>query len=172
MLVLILITAYKGHGYMSGIGHLGEMAVMDFLQKRKSMNIYLPIKDKGIDLVAVKGSNFYQIQVKTSKFQKTSYFWFDLLAKKMVYSENTYYIFVCYTLGRRQFMGKSYNFFVIPSLSIKHWIDEGIMVSKKNDCNCFNVFLYPNEDNRGWVYRNKGNELDWSAYWNNFSYFD
>jgi len=55
---------------MSGIGHLGEMAVMDFLQKRKSMEVYLPIKDKGIDLVAVKGGNFYQIQVKTSKFQK------------------------------------------------------------------------------------------------------
>lgn len=157
---------------MSGIGHLGEMAVMDFLQKKKSMDIYLPIRDKGIDLVAVKGSSFYQIQVKTSKFQKTSYFWFDLYAKKMVYSENTYYIFVCYTLGRRQFMGKSHNFFVIPSLDIKQWIEDGRMVSKKNDYNCFNVFLYPNEENGCWEYRNKGNELDWTSYWNNFSYFD
>jgi hypothetical protein len=157
---------------MSGIGHLGEMEIMDFLQKKKSMAIYLPLTDKGIDLLAVKGSNFYQIQVKTSKFQKTSYFWFDLYGKKMVYSANTFYIFVCYTLGRRQFMSKTYNYFIVPSLHIKQWINDGILVTKKNDSDCFNVFLYPDEDSKCWEYRNKGKKIDWSPYWNNFACFD
>ena len=80
------------------------------------MEIYLPLKEKGIDFVAVKSGKFYEIQVKTSMFQKNSYFWFDLYKSKMVYSKNTFYVFVCLTMSRRQFMNKANNCIVIPSL--------------------------------------------------------
>ena len=61
---------------MSGIGHIGEIRVIEFLHKKKDMAIYLPLKDRGIDFIAVRKNHFYQVQVKTSMFQKNSYFWF------------------------------------------------------------------------------------------------
>ena len=67
---------------MSGIGHIGEIKVFEYLQKRLGMEIYLPLKDKGIDFIAAKNNVFYQIQVKTSMFHKGSYFWFDLYKNK------------------------------------------------------------------------------------------
>lgn len=157
---------------MSGIGHIGEIRIIEFLKKKKDMVIYLPLKDKGIDFVAVKGNNFYQIQVKTSMFQKDSYFWFDLYKHKMIYSKNTFYIFVCATMSRRQFMGKTENYIVVPSLDLKEWIASKDIASKKGDDSCLNIFLYPDQENNRWVYKNKGKELDWTSYWNNFSYFN
>ena len=67
------------------IGVLGELQVIDYLEKELSYENYIPMKDRGIDLISVKKNNFYYIQVKTSKFQKGSYFWFDLILEKMIY---------------------------------------------------------------------------------------
>jgi hypothetical protein len=156
---------------MSGIGHIGEIRIIDFLKKKKGMAVYLPLKDKGIDFIAVKRDSFYQIQVKTSMFQKGSYFWFDLYKHKMVYSKDTFYIFVCITMNRRQFMGKANNYVILPSLKLKKWITSRDIVSKQGDNSCLNIFLYPDKERKRWVYRNKGKELDWTPYWNNFSYF-
>lgn len=157
---------------MSGIGHIGEIRIIEYLQKREGMSIYLPLKDKGIDFVAVKGNRFYQIQVKSSMFQKDSYFWFDLYKHKMIYSENTFYIFVCATMSRRQFMGKNENYIVVPSLDLKRWISNNAIVSKQGDENCLNIFLYPDQEKKRWIYKNIGKELDWTSYWNNFTYFE
>ena len=156
---------------MSGIGHFGELWAIEHFQKKLNMPAYLPLKDKGIDFIANKGERFFQIQVKTSMFQKNSYFWFDLHKSKMIYSENTYYIFVCATLQRRTFMGKRKNFLVIPSLKIKEWIGKRILVTKKGDNNILNIFIYPDIDEKQWTYRNKGKEIDLTAHWNNFTYF-
>ena len=41
---------------MSGIGHIGELQVIDELQKNQKLEVYLPIKDKGIDFIGV-GNN-------------------------------------------------------------------------------------------------------------------
>ncbi len=153
---------------MSGVGHIGELEVINFLEKNLKHSVYLPIKDRGLDFISVGKSGFYQIQVKTSMFQKNSYFWFDLYKNKMIYSHNTFYIFVCKTLGRRRFMGKSFNFLIIPSLNIKNWVDSRQIVSKKGNQNTLNIFVYPDPENRRWIYRNKGKELDWTRYWNNF----
>ena len=157
---------------MSGIGHIGEIKTIEYLKKKKGMALYLPFKDVGIDFVATRGNHFYQVQVKTSTFQKNSYFWFDLYKHKMVYSKNTFYIFVCYTLPRRKFMGKSSNYLVIPSLNLKKWIGQGKIAPKQGNKNCFNIFIYPDQDNNSWTYKNKGKQINLTSYWNNFVYFD
>ena len=89
----------------------------------------------------------------------------------MIYSENTYYIFVCATLQRRTFMGKRKNFLVIPSLKIKEWIGKRILVTKKGDNNILYIFIYPDIDEKQWTYKNKGKEINLTEYWNNFTYF-
>ena len=152
---------------MSDIGHLGELKAMNLLRKKLSMDIYFPLADKGIDFIAVKEDKFFQVQVKTSMFQKNSYFWFDLYKRKMVYSRNTVYIFVCTTLSRRLFMGKAENYLIVPSLELHRWIGNGDIVSKKGNDNCFNLFLYPDKEHKQWLYRNTGHSLDWTVYWNN-----
>jgi len=157
---------------MSGIGHIGEIKVVEFFQKKKLLSVYLPLKDKGIDFIVVKEDKFFQIQVKTSMFQKGSYFWFDLYKHKMIYSENTFYIFVCFTMNRRQFLGKADNLIVIPSLNLKEWITSKDIMSKQGDEDCLNIFLYPDQQNKKWKYRNKGKELDWTSYWNNFTFLN
>jgi len=78
------------------IGIIGELQVIEHLKKKLNVITYLPYQDKGIDFIIVKGNRFYQIQVKTSKLQKFSYFWFDLMLDKMVFSNNTIYIFNCF----------------------------------------------------------------------------
>ncbi len=153
---------------MSGIGHIGELQVINELQNNQNVEIYLPMKDKGIDFIGVGNNNSVQIQVKTSKFQKEQYYWFDLYKNKMIYSENTFYIFVLYVLPRRKMMGKSKNFLIIPSTDLKNYVSENF-VPKKNDENCLNLFIYPNEKDRTWIYKNKGSTLDLTSHWNNFS---
>ena len=153
---------------MSGIGHIGELQVINELQKNQNVEIYLPMKDKGIDFIGVGNNNSVQIQVKTSKFQKEQYYWFDLYKNKIIYSENTFYIFVLYVLPRRKMMGKSKNFLIIPSSDLKNYVSENF-VPKKNDENCLNLFIYPNEKDKTWIYKNKGSTLDLTSYWNNFS---
>jgi hypothetical protein len=156
---------------MSGVGNIGEIQVIEYLQKDLKMEVYLPLKDRGIDFVVINGDKAFQVQVKTSMFQKDSYFWFDLYKKKMRYSESIVYIFVCMTMSRRSFMGKKLNFIVIPSLVLQKWILEGMIASKKNDDDCLNMFLYPDFEKMKWTYKNKGKGLDWTPYWNNFSFF-
>ena len=153
---------------MSGIGHIGELQVINELQNNQSVEIYLPMKDKGIDFIGVGNNNSVQIQVKTSKFQKEQYYWFDLYKNKIIYSENTFYIFVLYVLPRRKMMGKSKNFLIIPSTDLKNYVSENF-VPKKNDENCLNLFIYPNEKDKTWIYKNKGSTLDLTSHWNNFS---
>ena len=153
---------------MSGIGHIGELQVINELQNNQNVEIYLPMKDKGIDFIGVGNNNSVQIQVKTSKFQKEQYYWFDLYKNKIIYSENTFYIFVLYVLPRRKMMGKSKNFLIIPSSDLKNYVSENF-VPKKNDENCLNLFIYPNEKDKTWIYKNKGSTLDLTSYWNNFS---
>ena len=59
---------------MSGIGHIGELQVIEELQKKQKIEVYLPLKDKGIDFIAVHNNSSVQVQVKTSKFQRNSYY--------------------------------------------------------------------------------------------------
>ena len=47
---------------MSGIGHIGELQVIDELQKKQKLEIYLPIKDKGIDFIGVGKSRINNYQ--------------------------------------------------------------------------------------------------------------
>ena len=56
---------------MSGLGHIGELQIIDDLQKNHKFEIYLPLKDKGLDFIGLKNNSSIQVQVKTSKFQKT-----------------------------------------------------------------------------------------------------
>ena len=86
----------------------------------------------------------------------------------MIYSENTFYIFVLYVLPRKKMMGKSKNFLIIPSTDLKNYVSENF-VPKKNDKNCLNLFIYPNEKDKTWIYKNKGSTLDLTSHWNNFS---
>ena len=153
---------------MSGIGCLGELQVIDELQKKHTVEIYLPLKDRGIDFIAVGNNNAVQVQVKTSKFQKDKYYWFDLYKSKMIYSENTFYIFVLYVLPRRKMMGKNRNFLIIPSKDLKMMIERRYIATKKNDDNCLNIFVYPLEKSNSWEYRNKSKSIDLTKYWNNF----
>ena len=154
---------------MSGIGHIGELQVINEFQRRQNVEIYLPMKDRGIDFIGVRNNKSIQIQVKTSTFQKEKYYWFDLYGHNMVYSKNTFYIFVLYILPRRKMMGKSKNYLIIPSLDIQSYISKGIFVPRQNNENCFNVFIYPNEKDKTWIYKNKGKSIDLTKYWNNFN---
>ncbi len=152
---------------MSGIGHIGELQTIGQMEA-EGYAIYLPMKDKGIDFIAVKNNRSTQVQVKTSKFQKESYFWFDLHKSKMIYSANTYYVFVLYVLPRRKMLGKAKNYLVIPSLDLKEMIESGDIVMKNGSDNIMNIFVYPDEESGKWIYKNKGQELDLTKYWNQF----
>ncbi len=153
---------------MADIGTLGELEVMEYLSKVKGCSVYVPLVDRGIDLIAVARKSFYQIQVKTSKFQRASYFWFDLHERKMVYTRNTYYIFVCKIPGRHKLMGKKSNFIVVPSLKIRGWIAQGAIARKQSDREIFNIFIYPDDAKRTWTYKNKKRNIDFTPYWNRF----
>ena len=153
---------------MSGLGHIGELQIIQDLQKNHNFEIYLPIKDKGLDFIGLKNNNSIQVQVKTSKFQKESYFWIDLHKNKMIYSKNTFYIIVLYVLPRRRMMGKRKNYLIIPSLDLEKMIKSKSIVSKKGDSNILNIFIYPKNDKREWIYKNKGKSIDFTKYWNNF----
>ena len=153
---------------MSGLGHIGELQTIEHMEK-EGFAIYLPMKDKGIDFVAVKDNKSIQVQVKTSKFQKNSYFWFDLHVNKTVYSENTIYVFVLYVLPRRMMLGKAKNYLVIPSLELKSLVESGDLITKKGNDYIINLFIYPDDDAKSWVYRNKGKEINLTSYWNKFN---
>lgn len=153
---------------MSGIGNIGEIQTIDFLKRELGFAVYLPLKDVGIDFIGVKKDSFFQFQIKTSTFQKNSYFWFDLHKHKMVYGKNVYYIFVCYTMPRHNMMGKAQNYIIIPSLDLKRWISSGEFPLKKGSDSVLNIFLYPKVTEKKWAFRNKGKEIDWTKYWNNF----
>lgn len=155
---------------MSGIGHLGEIRTIEHVQKELGMEVYLPLKDKGIDFVAGKGDRLVHVQVKTSMLQKRSYFWFTLHKHKMRFTDSTFYVFVCHTMPRRRFMGKSQNFIVIPSRVLQKWMSTGKLAAKKGDKGCFDIFLYADDEStpKTWTYRNKRKSIDWTAYWNNF----
>ena len=153
---------------MSGIGHIGELQAIEEFEKKHKFEIYLPMKDKGIDFIGVHNNSSVQVQVKTSKFHNSKYYWMDLYKNKMIYSENTFYVFVLYVLPRRKMMGKSKNFLVIPSLDLKEYIENKSIVSKKNDDNCLNNRIYPLLDEKKWIYKSKGSELDFTKYWDNF----
>ena len=155
---------------MSGVGHIGELQIIDVLEKQHNFHIYLPMKDKGLDFIAQKENLSIQVQVKTSTFQKERYYWFDIDNNKMIYSSNTFYIFVCYVLPRRKMMGKNRNFLIVPSLDLKEMISNKLIESKKNAPNIFNIFIYPDEKENKWIYKNKGKELDFSKYLNNFNF--
>ena len=90
MRVHLIIVSCMREEYinMSGLGHIGELQVIDYLEKNEKCSIFLPMKDKGIDFIAVRNTRSVQVQVKTSKFHKNSYFWFDLSIKKMGSSPN------------------------------------------------------------------------------------
>jgi|TARA_Y100000294_G_scaffold89607_1_gene83573 hypothetical protein len=161
------------------IGTIGEIQVIEYLKKRLNTVVYLPYQDKGIDFIIVKGNKFYQIQVKTSKLQKFSYFWFDLMLDKMIFSNNTIYIFNCFVNERRTFMGKKRNFLVIPSLTIKNWIKRKKVriiekkISGGKRTKTIRFFIYPDVANKIWKYRGglKSNPkiIDLTSYWNKFS---
>jgi len=86
----------------------------------------------------------------------------------MIYSENTFYVFVLYVLPRRKMLGKAKNYLVVPSLDLERMIESGQIVLKKGSDDILNIFVYPNEENKKWVYRNKGSEIDLTGYWNDF----
>jgi hypothetical protein len=157
---------------MSGLGHIGELQIIDDLQKNHNFEIYLPLKDKGLDFIGLKNNRSIQVQVKTSKLQyptqKRSYYWIDLHKNKMVYSKNTFYIFVLFVLPRRRMMGKRKNYLIIPSLDLKKMISKNHLSTKKNDPNIMNIFIYPDLVNKKWIYEGKGKKLDLTKYWNNF----
>ena len=157
---------------MSGLGHIGELQIIDDLQKNHKFEIYLPLKDKGLDFIGLKNNSSIQVQVKTSKFQKNSYYWIDLHKNKMVYSKNTFYIFVLYVLPRRKMMGKRKNYLIIPSLDLKKMISNNKLSSKKSDSNVLNIFIYPDIENNKWMYKGKGRTVDLTKYWNNFKYLE
>lgn len=146
---------------------------MDVIRKleKENFTIFIPLKDKGIDLIAQRGKKFFQIQVKTSLFQKNSYFWFDLCKSKMKYDKNTYYIFVCKVLERRTFMGKSQNFIIINSLTLKEWIKAKKLPHKKNAPDVLNIFIYPNLEKKQWLFKNKGKQIDLTKFWNKKTFY-
>lgn len=154
---------------MSGIGHIGELQTIKEMEK-KGYEIYLPMKDKGIDFIAIKDNQTTQIQVKTSTFHAESYYWFDLHKNRMIYNENTYYVFVLYVLPRRRMLGKAKNYLVIPSQDLEEMIKNGSIVPRGNNNDIFSLKIYPDEKNEKWVYKNigEGKELDLTKYWNVF----
>jgi len=154
---------------MADVGFIGEMLAIEQMEKGENHIIYLPLKDKGIDFITTKGDNTYFIQVKTSTFLKTSYFWFDLYKSKMKFSKNTYYIFVCLVPARRRLMGKGKHFFVVPSMDIKKWIDNDEVATKSTNPDIMNIFLYPDSENKTWKYKGRDDKMiPWTKYWNNF----
>ena len=163
------------------IGVLGELQVIDYLEKKLKLENYLPMKDRGIDFISIRKDKFYKVQVKTSKFQKNSYFWFDTVLDKMIFSNNTVYIFNCFVNERRTFMGKKRNFLIIPSQTIKSWLNtKKLHIAKKKKSSnektdVIRWYIYPDFKNKKWIY--KGNSkveeklIDLTNFWNNQSFF-
>ena len=67
------------------------------------------------------------------------------------------------------FMGRTQNYLGIPSPKLQRRIDSGDIVSKEGNDHCSNAFVYPDHEQRRWLYRNKGRSLDWTMYWNSLA---
>ena len=66
-------------------------------------------------------------------------------------------------------LGKAKNYLVLPSLILKQYIESGKLATKSGNDDIVNFFVYPNEEQKSWIYKNKGKELNLTEYWNNFS---
>jgi len=103
---------------MAKIGKSGELLVAGELLSQ-GYDVFIPLVDAGIDLVAKVGKKFVQIQVKQSKLYqrggKFTHYWQSLRKKTFDNNKgkNIFYVFV---LKR----GTETNFLIVPSL----WIEE------------------------------------------------
>ena len=66
-------------------------------------------------------------------------------------------------------LGKAKNYLVIPSLELKHLIESRKLATKQGNDDIINFFVYPNEDDKKCIYKNKGKEVDLTKFWNNFA---
>ena len=155
---------------MSGIGMLGEISAIEVF-RREGYEVYIPFKDIGIDFLALKNNKVFRLQVKTSKFQKGKYFWFDLYKSKLVFQESVFYFFVFYHGERRTFLGSKKNFLCVPSMQIQDWISQNKLPSKKGNNDVINFFVYPDFKNKVLLFKNKSSILDLTSFHNQLPKF-
>lgn len=139
------------------IGKAGEHLVVSELLF-KGYNASIMGVDEGIDIVATKEKNLYNIQVKTSNENKFNYYVFDLRISSFEKhnQNNTFYIFVL--------KGKETNFLILPYFEIQKNIDQkNILIINKGTRYRVNIRIRENKLFLG----NKQNDM--SYFMNNWN---
>lgn len=147
-------------GKTSKKGKSGELLVASELLSQ-GYDVFLPFVDCGIDLVAMVGKRFVQIQVKQSKLyhrrEKPTHYWQSLRKKAFDDNkgENVFYVFV---LKR----GTETNFLIVPSL----WIEKNNNKFDLDKNDRYQLYFSPIKDNRIREVRKSG--LDMTRFLNNW----
>jgi len=138
------------------IGIAGEHAVASELLFR-GYNTSLMSVDVGIDLVAIKDSKTYYIQVKTATINDRDYYAYDLRVASFERHENsqTFYVFVL--------RNQENNFLILPYTILKEKISQGDIKSYGQGKYRVNIFV---KDEDIFIASIKSNSLDY--YLNNW----
>jgi hypothetical protein len=127
------------------IGKAGEHAVCSALLLR-GFNASIMSVDEGMDIVATKDDQLYELQVKTAKTypkktgQKTLKFAYDIREATMGKNLDRliFYTFVC-------ILDETYYFFTVPLSVIHNYIELGL-IRKDAKRKKFKVFINKKED--------------------------
>jgi hypothetical protein len=136
-------------------GKAGELLVAAELLSR-GIDVFLPLVDCGIDLVAFIEKRFVQIQVKKSKFYLEADCYWQQIIKETFHKNkgaDVYYIFV---LKRET----KVNYLIVPSF----WIDENAERFSTTKNKWF--FYFKIEDGR--VTETRKSKLDMTRFLNNW----
>ena len=136
-------------------GKSGELLVAAELLSR-GIDMFLPLVDCGIDLVALIENRFVQIQVKKSRFyREVDCYWQQIIKETFHKNKGTdiYYIFV---LKRET----EVNYLIVPSV----WIDENAKRFGTTRKKWF--FYFKIEDGR--VTETRKSKLDMTRFLNNW----
>lgn len=136
---------------------VGEAIVIDKLrQKRKDLEIFIPTKDKAVDLIAIKKLDNPQerkiisIQVKESRQYPDKKFWCEINSKylEMEYRRVDYYIFVLFNIvqGDTKPVFEE-SFLIVPTNEILERLEgKRKKVSKKTSTETYDFYFRIDED--------------------------
>jgi hypothetical protein len=136
----------------------GECIVAEeLLNKLKTVEVFFPLRDVGIDLLAVRGGKYVGLQVKESRYfthrrwksGHVGHSWHQIKKEKFLKGKNKidFYVFLTYLpfLAEHKVGKFEYKFLVVPSAELEKRMTIKSPGSKKIFSFCFHF-----EDGKAW----------------------
>jgi len=109
----------------------GEAVTAEALLKNvEGCEVYFPVRDVGVDLLAVRGSRHVGIQVKesryyTSKRRPRGHSWHQLSAKSLRRARADFYVFLTYLprFGEHRMHAFENKFVIVPARELKGLVE-------------------------------------------------